>query len=156
MLRLTLAILHLLALGIGLGAVWARARNLSGTLDRTSVDRALAADSWWGVSAVVWIATGLWRVLAGVEKPTAYYLDNSLFYLKMSLLGLILLLELWPMMTLIRWRIALARRGAIELIVRRAPARRVALLSYIESAIIIAMVAIAVMMARGYGMRAGA
>ena len=30
---------------------------------------------WWGIAArCLWIAIGLWRLLAGTEKPTAYYL----------------------------------------------------------------------------------
>jgi uncharacterized membrane protein len=55
MLRLTLAALHLLALGIGLGGIWGRARGLGQRpLDLSSVRRAFAADSWWGVAAMVW------------------------------------------------------------------------------------------------------
>lgn len=54
MLRLALAALHLIALGTGLGAVWARARALAErplTLD--VVRRAFVADTWWGFAAVL-------------------------------------------------------------------------------------------------------
>ena len=44
--RWLFAALHLLALGIGLGAVWARGRALRGTLDPAGRRRAFAADSW--------------------------------------------------------------------------------------------------------------
>ena len=150
MLRLALAVLHLLALGIGLGAVWARARALGGPVDARSVRRALVADAWWGIAAALWIGTGLWRLLAGTEKATAYYLQNHAFYAKMGLLALILVLEVWPMVTLGRWRADVGRaegtRGA-------AAARRIATISYVEALLTVGMVVAAVAMARGYGAR---
>ena len=38
-------------------------------------------------TAALWIGTGLWRLLAGTEKPTAYYLSIHVFYGKMALLA---------------------------------------------------------------------
>ena|SRR5689334_3298264 len=154
MLRLVLAWLHLLALGIGLGAIWTRARSLSGPMDESALRRAFTADSWWGLSAILWISTGVWRVLAGTEKPTAYYLTNHIFFAKMGLLALILLLEIGPMITLIRWRIALSKRSGIATLVASSGAGRIALLSYIEALLLIAMIGAAVTMARGYGITA--
>jgi putative membrane protein len=156
MLRLLLATLHLLALGIGLGAVWARARTLGGPLDRSALRRAFAADSWWGIAAALWIITGLWRLLAGTEKVTSYYLHNHAFFAKMGFFVLILVLEIWPMVTLVRWRRVTANAGAgsVEatgVAVDVTAARRIATISYIEAALVICMVAAAVMMARGYG-----
>ncbi len=150
MLRLSLAALHLLALGIGLGAVWARARALAAQpLDMAAVRRAFTADTWWGVAAGLWIGTGLWRLLAGTEKATSYYLHNHVFFAKMGFLVLILVLEAWPMTTLIRWRIAAKRDSDWR------PSDTVAggirAISYAETALVIAMVVAAVSMARGYG-----
>src|SRR4051812_43768121 len=106
--RLILAALHLLALAIGPAAVWARARALRRSLrvpdDVTAIPRALAADAWWGVAAVLWLTTGLWRLVAGTEKTTSYYLGNHLFYAKMGMFIAVLAMEIWPMMTLIAWR----------------------------------------------------
>ncbi|HEV8445375.1 MAG TPA: DUF2214 family protein [Gemmatimonadaceae bacterium] len=74
MLRLTLAALHLLALGIGLGGIWGRARELAQRpLEMSGMRRAFAADSWWGIAALLWLVTGLWRLFAGTEKATSYY-----------------------------------------------------------------------------------
>jgi putative membrane protein len=145
-----LAALHLLALGIGLGAVWVRGRALRGTLDPIGLRRALIADTWWGIAALVWIITGLIRAFGGVEKGTAYYLHNDLFLLKMTLLVVILALELRPMVTLIRWRARLARGHAID----TAPARGLALISVVQTGILIVMVFAAVGMARGFAARA--
>lgn len=152
MLRLFLAATHLVALGIGLGAVWARASALSRPLDRAAMMRAFRADSWWGVAAVLWIATGLWRLLASTEKPTSYYMHNHVFYAKMAFLVIILLLEVGPMITLIRWR-QIAGRGTSAWNPNPAEARRIARVSYVEAVLVVAMVFAAVAMARGYGSR---
>jgi len=65
-----LAGLHLLALGVGLGAVWVRGRALSSRLDERGLHSVFRADMWWGIAAFLWIGTGLWRLLAGIEKDT--------------------------------------------------------------------------------------
>jgi putative membrane protein len=148
MLRWILATVHLLGLGIGLGAVWGRARWLGARpLDLPALKRAFAADSWWGLSALVWIGSGLWRLLAGTEKPTAYYLSNHAFFAKMALLGGILLLELRPMITLIRWRVLVAK-GVLP---DPSPAPALARISYIQALLVILMVLAATAMARGIG-----
>src|SRR3989449_11375442 len=56
--RWLLAALHLLALGVGLGAVWARGRALRDARDASGLRRAFYADTWWGVAALLWIGTG--------------------------------------------------------------------------------------------------
>ena len=151
MLRIALAALHLLALGIGLGAVWARARALrERPLDVSAARRAFAADSWWGFAAALWIATGVWRLLAGTEKATSYYMHNHVFFAKMGCLALILVLELWPMITLIRWRRAATRRGDAWR-PESSAAARVRAISYLEALLVVAMIVAAVMVARGYG-----
>ena len=99
--RLILAWVHLLALAVGLAGVWARARALHDSLreteDHGALRRAFIGDAWWGVAAAVWLITGLWRLLAGTEKSTSYYLGNHAFYLKMALFAGIAVLEVWPM-----------------------------------------------------------
>jgi putative membrane protein len=148
MLRWLLAAIHLLALGIGLGSVWARARLLGGpTPDGPTLRRALAADAWWGVAALLWVGSGLWRLLAGMEKTTAYYLGSHLFWTKMALLGAILVLESRPIVTLTVWRRLLARGETPDL--RAAPA--IARTSYVQAVLVILMVLAATAMARGLG-----
>ena len=70
------AALHYLALAIGLPAVFLRGRALKGTLDDAGLRRLFAADSAWGVAAALWVATGLLRAFAGLEKGSAYYLQS--------------------------------------------------------------------------------
>jgi putative membrane protein len=145
MLRLTLAALHLIALGLGLGAVVQRGSALREPLDTRALRRAFRADTLWGISAALWIVTGLWRLLAGTEKATAYYTHNHVFFAKMGLLALILVLEIRPMLTLIRWR-----RGASA---DAGTARLIATVSHVQALLVVGMVFAAVAMARGYGAR---
>jgi putative membrane protein len=147
MLRWLLAASHLLALGIGLGAVWARARALRGPFDPAGLRRVFTADSWWGLAGLLWIGTGLWRLLAATEKPTQYYLQNHLFYLKMASLLVLLLLEIRAVLLLVRWRAAAARGSPVD----TGAAPGLARISYIEAGLVLVMLAAATGMARGLG-----
>jgi putative membrane protein len=142
------AALHLLALGIGLGAIWARAQALRAPLDGLpAFRRVFYADSLWGIAAILWIATGVTRAFGGFEKGTAYYVHNGFFVAKMALLLTTLALEIWPMSTLIRWRIQLARGQTVD----TGPAARMAQFSTVEAFLVILMVFAATAMARGLG-----
>jgi putative membrane protein len=145
--RWLFAALHLLGLGIGLGAVWARARALRGPLDPGGLRRVFYADGWWGVAAAIWIGTGLVRVIGGLEKDMGYYLHNHVFWGKMALLLGVLALEMWPMVTLVRWRAQVARGEAPD----TRPAGRFATISYLQAALVLLMVLTAAAMARGIG-----
>ena len=142
-----LAFAHLLGLGIGLGAVWARGRALRGAPARDALRGAFAADTWWGVSAGVWISTGLVRLFASAEKPLDYYLQNHLFWTKMGLLLLILVLEVAPIVGLTRWRRVVAKGDVPD----TAAAGRYAIISEAQAWLVVLMVLAATAMARGFG-----
>jgi putative membrane protein len=122
-------------------------------MNTQTLRRVFRADTVWGLAAALWIATGVWRVLAQTEKATTYYMTNPVFWAKMGLLAVILLLELWPMVTLIRWRIAASRGAPPEVFARPSLAGRIALISRIEALLVVLMVLAAAAMARGYGVR---
>jgi putative membrane protein len=143
-----LAFAHLLGLGVGLGAVWARARALRNAPGREALKTAFAADTWWAVAAGLWIATGLTRLLAASDKPIGYYLQNHLFWTKMALLAVILALEVSPMIGLIRWRRTVARGDMPD----TANAARWALTSDLQAWLVVLMALAAAGMARGLGM----
>jgi putative membrane protein len=147
MIAATVSALHVLALALGLPAVYFRGRALRGRLDAEGLRRLFTADNVWGVAAVLWLVTGLLRVFAGLEKGADFYLGSRLFWLKMALFALILVLEIRPMVTFIRWRIGL-RRG-------RAPdtsrARALYLVNHTQMALVVLMMFVATFMARGFG-----
>jgi putative membrane protein len=144
-LRWLVATLHLLALPLGLAAVWARSRTLRSTRSVADLPRVFVADNLWGLAAILWIGTGLLRAFAGLEKGTAYYLHDRVFGVKMALLIIVLLLEIRPMTTLIRWRMAVRRGAPIAL--TNAPA--LARISAVQTGIVILMVFAATALARG-------
>jgi putative membrane protein len=145
LLRWSFAAAHLLALGIGLLAVWMRGRTLREVLEPVTLRRVFFFDNLWGAAAVLWLVTGLWRAFGGLEKGSAYYLNSTSFWVKMALLGLVLVLEIWPMVTLIRWRLALGKGLRVD----TSPARRIATISIVQTALTVLMVFVATAMARG-------
>jgi putative membrane protein len=149
--RWFMAALHLLALGIGLGAVWARGRSLREPLDGVGLRRVFHADAWWGIAALIWLGTGLLRAFAGLEKGSAYYLGNHLFLTKMGLLIAILALEVSPMIALIRWRLQLG--SGLQPDTRGA--RRFAVISFVQAGLVALMALAATAMARGLGAPGG-
>ncbi|MDR5834441.1 DUF2214 family protein [Caballeronia sp. LZ034LL] len=152
LIRWMLAALHLLGFGFALGSVLARARALR-RLDATQSVQAnelrlrdvFRSDTVWGITAIVLIVTGAMRAFGGFEKGAAYYLHEPLFHLKMTALVVILLIEVSPMLALIRWRVALAQGGPIDL----TRARRFAWMSDLEAGLVMIMVIAASGMARG-------
>jgi putative membrane protein len=141
--------LHVLALALGLSSVYLRGRALKGPLDRNDITRLLAADTVWGIAAALWIVTGLLRAFGGLEKGSQFYLQSPLFWTKMALFVTVILLEIWPMVTFIRWRRVL-RRGEMPDTSR---ARALYLINHVEMALVVLMVFVASFMARGFGMR---
>jgi len=138
--------LHVLALALGLPAVTLRGRALRGPLDDAGLRRLFVADTIWGVAAALWLTTGLLRAFGGLEKGSAFYLGSALFWTKMALFVLVVLLEIYPMVTFIRWRIAL-RQG-------RRPdttnARVLYIVNHVQMVVVVAMVFVASLMARGF------
>ena len=147
MVRWILAAVHLLGMAIGLGSIWARARALRAPLDAAAVRRVLYADNWWGLSAILLIGTGLVRAFGGFEKGALYYTHNHYFWTKMGMLASILLLEILPVITFIKWRARLARNEPID----TRNAGSFATTSFIQAALLVLMVLAATAMARGYG-----
>jgi putative membrane protein len=145
--RWLFAAAHLLALGIGLGAVYARARALRGPLDKAGLNQVFLADTWWGVAGFLWIATGLVRLFAGLEKGTSYYVQNHFFWMKMALLVVILALEIPAVRTFVQWRTTIRKGGQPDTRL----AGRFATTSTIQLWVTLAMVLLATGMARGMG-----
>jgi len=124
-----------------------RGRALRGQLDADGIRRVLAADSVWGIAALLWVVTGLLRAFGGLEKGSAFYLHSALFWVKMGLFLAVLALEMRPMITFIVWRRVLARGQTPD----TSSARALYAITHAEMAIVVAMVFVAAFMARGFG-----
>ena len=150
--RILLAGLHLLALSLGMLAVVLRGSALRESPTVEALRRAFRMDTIWGIAAALWVITGLWRVFGHTEKPTAYYFDNHWFLAKMGLFVLIVLLEISPMLMLIRWRKALRGGAAPASFVQPGDGRRIAIIGHVQATLALLMIFAAVAMARGYGL----
>jgi putative membrane protein len=141
--------LHVFAVVLGLSSVFFRGRALKGPLDDAGLRRLFVADNVWGIAAALFLATGLLRAFGGLEKGTAFYLASHLFWTKMTLFALIVVLELWPMITFIRWRGVVRRGGRPE----TSSAHRLYTITHIQMALAVITVFVASFMARGFGAR---
>lgn len=142
-----LATFHILTFGIGFYAIWSRGNALKKLNEISGLSEVFKADNLWGLSALLWITTGLWRAFGGLEKGSDYYLHNWVFIAKMALFLLVFIIELKPMVTLIRWR----RKKRNNEIIDFSSARQLARLSHIELGLVTIIVALATAMARGIG-----
>ena len=68
---------------------------------------------------------------------------------------LILVLEFWPMITLIRWRRTFSAGESAERLMMSGAGRRIATISHFEALVVVVMVFVAVAMARGFGTAKG-
>ena len=104
----------------------------------------LAADSAWGIAALLWITSGLARLFWGGKEP-GFYWANGFFWVKMALFGAILLLEVTPMVTLIRIRAARGRGRPLPPF----SAEKLRRINHFEAVLLVAVVFVAAFMARG-------
>jgi putative membrane protein len=141
--------LHVLALALGLPSVYLRGRALKGRLDKDGLRRLLVADNVWGVAAALWLVTGLLRAFGGLEKGSQFYLASPLFWTKMAIFVAVIILEIWPMTTFIRWRRALSRGQVPD----TSWARTLYLINHVEMGLVVLIVFVASFMARGFGLR---
>ena len=139
-----LSAIHLLTLALGAGAIFGRGRAMSRPLDDQGWKRLLAADNLWGIAALLWIASGLARAFYGGKEP-GFYWRNGFFWLKMSLFLVVFALEIAPMTTFMRVRIAQSRGTAIP----RFPIETYRRINAAELGLVVAIVFVAAFMARG-------
>ena len=139
-----LSAIHVLTLGLGLGSVFVRGRALAGRLDEAGWKRLLAADSAWGAAAGLWIASGVGRVFFGGKEP-GFYWRNGFFWVKLALFGAVFVLELAPMITFMRARVARGKGSPMPGFSVEAYRR----INTVEVVLVVTIVFAAAFMARG-------
>jgi putative membrane protein len=139
-----LSAIHVLTLALGLGAVFMRGLALGRPLDEAGWRRLLAADNIWGLAAALWIASGLARLFYGGKEP-AFYWHNGFFWVKLTMFAVVFVLELTPMATFMRVRVALRHGTTLP----RFPVAVYRRINSAEIALVIAIVFTAAFMARG-------
>jgi putative membrane protein len=144
-----LPVLHLALLPAGMATLLLRAQALGSARSRGELSRVFFWDNAYGLVALLWIVTGLLRVFGPDDKGTDYYAANAVFWVKMGAFFGVFLLELLPMVTFVKWRIALKRGAVVDLDGLRAPLLR---RHFLEASLLIVIALAAATMARGIGL----
>ena len=110
--------------------------------------RILQVDSAYGISALILIIVGLLRVFF-FEKGSAFYLNNTMYWVKMGLFILVGLLSIYPTVRFLKWRIALKENNAPE--ITDDEYKKIRLFVHLELTGILLILIVAPMMARGIG-----
>jgi len=108
----------------------------------------LRMDSAYGIAAVVLIIVGLSRVFY-TEKGAAYYFHSGTFIAKLTLFVIVGLLSIYPTMQFLRWRPALREQRAPH--IDPATRKRLRMLVHLELTLLLVILLLAPMMARGIG-----
>jgi putative membrane protein len=110
--------------------------------------RILHVDSAYGISAGLLIVVGLLRVFY-FEKGSAFYLNNTMYWIKMGLFLLAGLISIYPTVRFLKWRPALKENKAPE--ISDDEFKKIRLVVHLELACILLILFVAPMMARGIG-----
>jgi putative membrane protein len=134
------AFLHHVAAFVLFSALVVEFVTLRDELTPMAVRRLQVADMALGASAGVLLIVGLLRVFF-FEKGAAYYWSNTAFLAKFSLFILVALLSLYPTFRILAWR-----KGA-----QPAGARAVKAIVHAELAVVVLLMLLGALMARGIG-----
>jgi putative membrane protein len=110
--------------------------------------RILHIDTAYGISAGILIIVGLLRVHF-FEKGSAFYVNNTMYWIKMGLFLLAGLISIYPTIRFLKWRPALKENKAPE--ISDDEFKKIRLFVHLELACILLILFVAPLMARGIG-----
>jgi len=143
--------LHLLAFGLAAGLLlseyWLCRRNP----DRFQVRLLGTVDLGYLLALIASLATGLARLLY-FGRDTDYYLGNRLFWLKIALFVVIVLMALFATRQFVRWNQEARKAPAFAVLTRDLERLRGNLA--LQLGLMLLLPLLAVLMARGYGLPA--
>lgn len=142
------AFLHHVAAFLVVAALMVELVLLRNELTLSSARSVLRMDAVYGGAATVLLVAGFVRVFF-TEKGAAYYFASGTFLAKLTLFIVAALLSIYPTVTFMRWRKALREQRVPELAVGKR--RTLRMLIHLELTLIVAIILLAIMMARGIG-----
>jgi putative membrane protein len=110
--------------------------------------RILHVDSAYGISAGLLIVVGLLRVFY-FEKGSAFYFNNTMYWIKMGLFLLAGLISIYPTVRFLKWRPTLKENKAP--VIADDEFKKIRLFVHLELACILLILFVAPLMARGIG-----
>ncbi|MBD2592927.1 DUF2214 family protein [Nostoc spongiaeforme FACHB-130] len=96
------AYLHYLSFMTAFGALVLENQILKKDINLTEAWTVVMADAIYGLSAITIVITGILRVIY-FGKGTDYYLNSSVFYIKVGIFILVSLLFLYPTFSFLSW-----------------------------------------------------
>ena len=143
---ITAAFIHHLAAFVVVGALMVELVVLRNDLTIQSARSVLRMDMAYGIAALVLLAVGFMRVFY-TEKGSAYYFASGPFLVKLTLFIAVALLSIYPTLKFIGWRNALREQRVPDFDV--GTRRKVRMLIHVELTLILVIILMAIMMARG-------
>ncbi|HEU4516775.1 MAG TPA: DUF2214 family protein [Steroidobacteraceae bacterium] len=142
--------LHFLATGVGAGLLLTEYWLSRRMPDRTQVRLLCQVDLGYQLALIASLATGLARVLY-YGQDTSYYLGNRLFWLKIAIFGLIVVVAVAPTLQCIRWNREARTAPTFAPLTRDVERLRGSIAFGLGLWLILPL--IGVLVARGYGLR---
>jgi len=143
---ITLAFVHHVAAFLVFAALMVELVVLRNELTLSSARSVLRMDMVYGIAATVLLIAGLLRVFY-TEKGAAYYFASGSFLTKLTLFIVVGLLSIHPTIKFLGWRKAL-REGRVPDF-DAGTRRKVRMLIHIELTLLLVIMLMAIMMARG-------
>jgi putative membrane protein len=145
---ITLAFLHHATAFIVVGALMVELVLLRNELTVASARSVLRMDMAYGIAATLLLVAGLLRVFY-TEKGAAYYFASGTFIAKLALFIIVALLSLYPTLKFMGWRKALREQRVPSF--EAGTRRTVRIIVHAELTLILVIILLAPMMARGIG-----
>jgi putative membrane protein len=143
---ITAAFFHHIAAFVIVGALMVELVVLRNDLTLPSARSVLRMDMAYGIAALVLLVVGFVRVFY-TEKGSMYYFASGPFLVKLALFIVVGLLSVYPTMKFMSWRKALRAQRVPDF--DAGTRRKVRMLIHIELTLIIVIILMAIMMARG-------
>ena len=140
------AFLHHLAAFVVVGALMVELVILRNDLTIQSARSVLRMDMAYGVAALVLLVVGFVRVFH-TEKGSAYYFSSGPFLVKLTLFIAVGLLSIYPTLKFMGWRKELREQRVPDF--DAGTRRKVRMLIHVELTLILVIILMAIMMARG-------
>jgi putative membrane protein len=106
--EIILRYIHFISIFAIVGTLVSEHLLLKKEMTPAELDRLSKIDAVYGLASVTLLGVGLTLWLSGIGKPSIYYTQNWIFILKISLVGVIGLLSIYPTIFFIK------KRGSVE------------------------------------------
>jgi putative membrane protein len=145
---ITAAYLHHVAAFLVVATLMVELVLLKQELTLSSARSVLRMDMVYGIAAAVLLVVGFVRVFH-TEKGAAYYFASGAFLGKLALFIVVALLSIYPTIKFLGWRKALREQRLPDF--DAGTRRRVRMLIHLELTLLLVIILLAIMMARGVG-----